>query len=580
MKFSIKNLFNGSIGKKIYLIVAISVVLTLIILFTGLNFIKTVSRAGNIARIERGQTVNNLLAMAKFNQYVVTYDDKDYEKYREYVDTAIAYTTTFGNVLNDLETRSISDMAKDFEKTFAECDYEQAKGIIGIIKNYSSNPNVVKLIETSQASTSVSMKLLELADEYKNSDSETKRMAILDKMEILNRDLLKIPAQFSEATGLLSDWALALAKKLLWVIFFVSIGIGLLISTLIVRSITKPINQVVDTLKDIAEGDGDLTARIEITTKDELAELGKAFNLFVEKVQAMIKKISANAETLGGSATSLTSISDQLSSGADQTSVKSNTAVTTAEDMNMNMTSVSAAMEQASTNINMVATAAEEMTSTIGEIAKNSEQASSITNQAVSQAKSASERVAQLGKAARDIGKVTETITEISEQTNLLALNATIEAARAGEAGKGFAVVANEIKELAKQTAQATQEIKGKIGGIQDTTTGTVTEIEEISKVINSVNEIVTTIASAVEEQETTTKEIAENVSQASQGIQEVNENVAQSSASAATIVKDISEVNQSAGEMSGSSTQVNTSAVELNELADQLKGMVNKFKV
>ena len=89
-------------------------------------------------------------------------------------------------------------------------------------------------------------------------------------------------------------------------------------------------------------------------------------------------------------------------------------------------------------------------------------------------------------------------------------------------------MVANEIKELARQTADATQEIKGKIDSIQNSSAGTVTEIEQISKVINDVNEIVTSIAASVEEQSVTAKEIANNVSQASKGIQEVNENVAQ----------------------------------------------------
>ena len=88
----------------------------------------------------------------------------------------------------------------------------------------------------------------------------------------------------------------------------------------------------------------------------------------------------------------------------------------------------------------------------------------------------------QLGAAAQEIGKVTETITEISSQTNLLALNATIEAARAGSAGKGFAVVANEIKELAQQTAAATEDIKGRIAGVQSSTAGGIAEIDKVSQ--------------------------------------------------------------------------------------------------
>jgi hemerythrin-like metal-binding protein len=175
---------------------------------------------------------------------------------------------------------------------------------------------------------------------------------------------------------------------------------------------------------------------------------------------------------------------------------------------------------------------------------------------------------------------VTETITEISEQTNLLALNATIEAARAGEAGKGFAVVANEIKELARQTAQATQDIKDKVKGIQDSTTGTSLEIVEISKVIHHVNDIVTSIASSVDEQARATAEIAGNVSQASIGIQEVNVNVAQCSLVAGEIAKDISHVSQISGEFKNGSRHVSDSAGELSSFASQIKTMVGSFRL
>jgi methyl-accepting chemotaxis protein len=314
--------------------------------------------------------------------------------------------------------------------------------------------------------------------------------------------------------------------------------------------------------------------------QDELDKMAAWINTFVTRVAKMIKDIAKDSEILNNSSTDLSSLSGQLSGGAENMAGKANTVAVAAEEMSSNMNSVAAAMEEAATNVGMVATAAEQMTSTINEIAQNSERASNITGEAVVQTQSASKKVDELGRAAHEIGKVVETITEISEQVNLLALNATIEAARAGEAGRGFAVVANEIKDLAKQTAGATQEIKGKIGAIQGSTAATVTEIEQISKIINDVNEIVSIIATAVEEQSVTTKEIAGNVAQASQGIQEVNENVSQSSSVSAEIANDISVVNQSAGEMSNSSAQVNLSAEELTKMGAKLNKMVGKFKV
>jgi len=358
---------------------------------------------------------------------------------------------------------------------------------------------------------------------------------------------------------------------------------GLLIVVFMVYLLfDRLVNRPVQALRDMTARlrQGDFTSTLEVKGSNELSHICSRMNMVSEDLRKMIKDIVGNSAMLSNQASELSGISKQMSSGADQTSGKSNTVATAAEEMSTNMNAVAAATEQASTNVSLVATAAEEMTSTINEIAQNTEKARTITAQAVKEAQAASVRVDELGTAANEIGKVTETITEISEQTNLLALNATIEAARAGEAGKGFAVVANEIKELAKQTAEATVEIKNKVGGIQQSTEDTVSEIGQISKVVNEVNEIVSTIATAVEEQSVTTKEIASNVTQASQGIQEVTENVAQSSSVATEIAKDISDVNQAAGEMSNSSAQVNLSAEQLAKLANQLKEMVGKFKV
>jgi len=362
------------------------------------------------------------------------------------------------------------------------------------------------------------------------------------------------------------------------IIIIVALAAGMWITTDIL--IIKPIEKVSEGLKDIAQGEGDLTVRLPVTSDDEVGELSKWFNTFMEKLLAIIKEIGGNADTLTASSADLSGLSGNMSEGADNMSAKSNTVATAAEEMSTNISSIAAAMEQASTNMGLVATAAEQMTATINEIARNSESARSITGSAVSQAGDATKKIDELGKGAQEIGKVTETITEISEQTNLLALNATIEAARAGEAGKGFAVVANEIKELARQTAEATQDIKDRINKIQSSTSGAVTQVEGISTVINDVNEIVSTIATAVEEQSVTTREIAGNVSQASGGIQEVSENIAQLSTVAGEIARDIADVNQSSNDMSNSSSHVDMRSQELSKLAAQLKDMVGKFKL
>ncbi|MCB2145601.1 MAG: methyl-accepting chemotaxis protein [Deltaproteobacteria bacterium] len=360
------------------------------------------------------------------------------------------------------------------------------------------------------------------------------------------------------------------------IIFAAIIALCLFIAFGIVRAL----KEMIASFQDIAEGEGDLTKRIKINSKDEIAELAGWFNTFLEKLQGMIKKIAVNSTNVDRSSAELSEIAVQMSHGAGETSSRANNVATAAEEMSANLNNVAAAMEQSSTNTSMVATAAEEMTATINEIAQNAEKARAISDQAVHKAVETSGQMEGLGLAAQGIGKVVETITEISEQVNLLALNATIEAARAGEAGKGFAVVANEIKELAKQTSAATLEIKEKIANIQGSTDGTVKGINEISEVINNINEIVGTIATAVEEQSAATKEIASNIAQASQGIQEVNENVNQSSTVAAEITRDIAVVNQSSSEIANSSDQVKVSGDDLKRMAAELHTIVGSFKV
>ena len=426
-------------------------------------------------------------------------------------------------------------------------------------------------------------------------------------------------------------------QKLAVLIVLISVVIIVVVAIFMLRMVMAPIKVVVGNLKELAQGEGDLTQRlkvdcpncsdvmkcntsscrsygkkgmcweisgtmsdnpdcIEVTSGkitdcttckvykqsnyDELQELSTNFNNFILKLQHMFKEVVQGVVTISSATTELSAIAEQMSGGVNSVSDQSNTVSTAAEEMSVNMDSVAAATEQTTTNMNIVASAAEEMSATIADVNNNTEQASKVTAEAVEEAKSATTKVQQLGVAASEISKVTEVITDISGQTNLLALNATIEAARAGEAGKGFAVVANEIKELAKQTADATGQIKSQIEDIQNSTEATVTQIQKITEVINNVNDTVNTITGAVSEQTAATDEIALNVAQAAQGLAEVNENVAESSTVSAQIAQDITMVNQSATEMATSSGEVQSSATELSETAEKLKDMVGGFKL
>ncbi|NDY72728.1 methyl-accepting chemotaxis protein [Desulfobacter hydrogenophilus] len=347
---------------------------------------------------------------------------------------------------------------------------------------------------------------------------------------------------------------------------------------LVSRSITGRLKQGVDFANVMANGD--LSRDIDIECEDETGKLARAMNTMIRNLRGMIADISQGVETLAGSSEQLNDASQSMSVDSSDASELAVSVAAAAEQMSASMASVRASIEETAGNVNSVSAAAEEMTATINEIVTNTEQSRQVTETAVSQAGQVSENVAQLGSAALEIGKVTETITDISEQTNLLALNATIEAARAGEAGKGFAVVANEIKVLANQTAEATTEIRMKIERMQGSTQKTTQGIEEIIRVINAVNESVAAIVEAVEQQSQATAEIAQNVSQASFSISEVTENVGQCATAADEVAENISRVSLASSEISNRSINVKFTAEELSGLAARLNELMAKFKL
>ncbi|MBU1193370.1 MAG: methyl-accepting chemotaxis protein [Proteobacteria bacterium] len=348
----------------------------------------------------------------------------------------------------------------------------------------------------------------------------------------------------------------------------------------VASSITRRMNRVIIGLRDAAEGEGDLTKRIDVNETDEVGELAGWFNAFVIKIQGIICEVTDNALLLDQSSKELSEVASGMKHSAVQAFQKAETVASATADVNVHLNSVAAAMEQVSSNMGVVAESGEEMSHTINEIARNTSGALSVTQEAVEKTQRASSQVNRLGESARDIGKVVETITDISEQVNLLALNATIEAARAGSAGSGFAVVANEIKTLARQTSDAASEIKARVENIQKSTGATVVEIDNISQTTGRTNDMVNSIAGAVEEQTAMTREISRNVTQASTGVAAVSKNVAQSSLSLDGIAGEIAQVTAAAENLSDSSSHVSAKSDQLAGFSEQLNKLVNKFKI
>ncbi len=317
------------------------------------------------------------------------------------------------------------------------------------------------------------------------------------------------------------------------------------------RSITRPLADTVGVLRDIAEGEGDLTRRVNQSTGDELGEMGKCFNTFIVKLEGLIAHVARSTQIVAGSSTNLFTVSHQMGLGAEETSLQANV--------------VAAAAEQVTRNLQTVAAATEEMTASIGEIAKNASAAAAIAARAVERTHVANLAMDHLGKAGLEIGEVVKVINAVAQQTKLLALNAAIEAAHAGDAGKGFAVVANEVKELANETAKATLQISDRIEAIRTGTHEAVAVIGDISGIIGQMHDISTMIASAVEEQTATTREIARNVTEAAIGESHVTEN--------------ITSVAQAARLTSGGAKTTQHAAGELAGMAAELQSIVGVFK-
>jgi methyl-accepting chemotaxis protein len=313
-------------------------------------------------------------------------------------------------------------------------------------------------------------------------------------------------------------------------------------------SATVPLRRMVTALRALAEGD--LTRRVVVDTGDEVGQMGIALNDAFDRVRQAIHALRTDAEEVAGASTELSAVSGQLRSTAQSTAARAG--------------QVSALANAVSSNVEAVSTGADETSASIGEISHGASQAAAVAVEAVNAATTTRETIGRLGDSSARIGEVVKVITAIAAQTNLLALNATIEAARAGHSGKGFAVVAGEVKELAQQTAQATDDIAGRINAIQLDAQAAVEAIDQIAAVISRINDFQATIASAVEEQSATTGEMTRGIVEVAAGSREI-----------AASIRWVAEETHQATIGAASTSEA---AKRLARTAERLRGIVDRF--
>ncbi|RLP56005.1 MAG: methyl-accepting chemotaxis protein [Ketobacter sp.] len=353
----------------------------------------------------------------------------------------------------------------------------------------------------------------------------------------------------------------------------VGVGVAVVITVILIMvalyvtsTVTGNLSRIVNSLKDIASGEGDLTKRIHQTSQDEIGELVYWFNSFVEKLQAIIKDVVDSIEPLKKTSNELTSLaheSELVSSGQLEATVSVNRSMNEMfESLSENAANTSNAAEAASY--------ANEQAQTGHSIVKDT---ISTINDLAREVAKAGKTIGQLESDSENVGAILDVIQGIASQTNLLALNAAIEAARAGEHGRGFAVVADEVRTLASRTQESTEEIHGVIDQLQKTAR-VISEVmaagqskaeqsvskagdagnslEAITSRVEEINVMNTQIASATEEQQ-----------QTSQFIQHA-----------------IDEISQSANKAAEGSSKVASSTEQLQNVTNRLDSVARQFKV
>ncbi|GAB4128262.1 HAMP domain-containing methyl-accepting chemotaxis protein [Thermopirellula anaerolimosa] len=365
-------------------------------------------------------------------------------------------------------------------------------------------------------------------------DAEEKQM----KADSLLNQLITAEEKIADRTVAEGMQNARSAKTLIVGTSVVAFALALVAGISLALSVIRPVRGVVAMLKDVAEGEGDLTKRLSVSSHDELGEMGRWFNTFCDKLELIIADVASTTEQFREGAKIVSDASQSLASGSQEQSAS-------VEQINASMQQMAASVA----DVKRVAVAARALGTETEETAKRGEKA---VNQSL-------EAMDDIRKNARQISQIIQVISEIAGQTNLLALNAAIEAARAGQHGMGFAVVADEVRKLAERANRAAA---------------------EISQLIRRANESVEQGAELSQAVAKALHDIVAAVDNTSGKIGEIAEAAAVQAESAEEIARAVAGITDIVNHTASSSEELASSSEELGSQADALSRIVGRFKI
>jgi methyl-accepting chemotaxis protein len=340
----------------------------------------------------------------------------------------------------------------------------------------------------------------------------------------------------------------------------------LVTSTQVSRSIFVRLHIMVLRMKDVAEGEGDLTKRLQVGSDDEVAELARWFNTFMDKLQEILSKVSSSSGSLVAAGEEIAAAALQQSHGAEVQKDQTNQVATAMQEM-------AATVQQVSENSNSAATASQKAAETARHGGKVVEETLFHMRAIAQSVGENAKKVQELGKQSEQIGKIIGVIDDIADQTNLLALNAAIEAARAGAQGRGFAVVADEVRKLAERTSGATQEISAMIHRIQAETKSAVTAMQAGTKEVELGVALTTQAGSSLHD-------IIEMSEQVGDMVTHIATAATQQSAATGEINRSIEQIAQVTASSATGAEQTTSALQDLSGLASNLQQLVGHFRL